>query len=69
MAPRICARISIRRVVPAGALRGITEAFSASYNLLAPEEQYAVLMVRETDIAPGGSTIVAHLFQHPCLRQ
>lgn len=36
---------SIRHVVPAGALRGITEAFSASYNLLTPEEQYAARLI------------------------
>jgi hypothetical protein len=36
---------SIRGVVPAGALRGITEAFSASYNLLTPNEQYAARLI------------------------
>ncbi|HEX9939307.1 MAG TPA: toll/interleukin-1 receptor domain-containing protein [Longimicrobium sp.] len=36
---------SIRTVVPAGALRGISEAFSASYNLLTPEEQYAARLI------------------------
>ncbi|HET7462528.1 MAG TPA: tetratricopeptide repeat protein [Longimicrobium sp.] len=35
----------LRHVVPAGALRGITEAFSASYNLLTPEEQYAARLI------------------------
>jgi tetratricopeptide (TPR) repeat protein len=36
---------SIRHVVPAGSLRGITEAFSASYNLLTPAEQYAARLI------------------------
>lgn len=36
---------TIRNVVPEGALRGITEAFSASYNLLTPQEQYAARLI------------------------
>jgi tetratricopeptide (TPR) repeat protein len=36
---------SIRHAVPEGALRGITEAFSASYKLLTPEEQYAARLI------------------------
>lgn len=43
---------SIRHVVPAGALRGITEAFSASYNLLTPEEQYAARLIAWMAPAP-----------------
>ncbi|HEU4559770.1 MAG TPA: toll/interleukin-1 receptor domain-containing protein [Longimicrobium sp.] len=36
---------SLRPVVPAGALRGISEAFSVSYNLLTPEEQNAARLI------------------------
>jgi tetratricopeptide (TPR) repeat protein len=43
---------SIRHVVPPGALRGITEAFSASYNLLTPEEQYAARLIAWMAPAP-----------------
>lgn len=43
---------SIRHVVPEGALRGITEAFSASYNLLTPEEQYAARLIAWMAPAP-----------------
>jgi tetratricopeptide (TPR) repeat protein len=43
---------SIRGVVPVGALRGITEAFSASYNLLTPEEQYAARLIAWMAPAP-----------------
>jgi tetratricopeptide (TPR) repeat protein len=43
---------SIRHVVPEGALRGITEAFSASYNLLSPDEQYAARLIAWMAPAP-----------------
>lgn len=46
------AMASIRHVVPAGALRGITEAFSASYNLLTSEEQYAARLIAWIAPAP-----------------
>jgi tetratricopeptide (TPR) repeat protein len=50
---------SIRNVVPAGALRGITEAFSASYNLLAPEEQYAARLIAWMAPAPIPMIVIA----------
>lgn len=43
---------SIRHVVPEGALRGITEAFSASYNLLTPNERYAARLIAWMAPAP-----------------
>ncbi|HEX2208813.1 MAG TPA: toll/interleukin-1 receptor domain-containing protein [Longimicrobium sp.] len=43
---------SIRYVVPEGALRGISEAFSASYDLLTPEEQYAARLIAWMAPAP-----------------
>jgi tetratricopeptide (TPR) repeat protein len=49
---------SIRNVVPAGALRGITEAFSASYNLLAPEEQYAARLIAWMAPAPVPAFVI-----------
>jgi hypothetical protein len=49
---------SIRHVVPEGALRGITEAFSASYNLLSPEEQYAARLIAWMAPAPIPTFII-----------
>jgi hypothetical protein len=49
---------SVRNVVPAGALRGITEAFSASYNLLTPNEQYAARMIAWMAPAPVPTFVV-----------
>lgn len=46
------AKKSIEHVVPAGALRGITEAFSASYERLAPEDQYAARLIAWMAPAP-----------------
>lgn len=46
------AKKSIEHVVPAGALRGITEAFSASYERLAPQEQYAARLIAWMAPAP-----------------
>lgn len=43
---------SIRPVVEPGTLRGVTEAFSASYNLLSPEEQYAARLMAWMAPAP-----------------
>lgn len=43
---------SIRHVVPAGALRGITEAFSASYERLTSQEQYAARLIAWMAPAP-----------------
>jgi tetratricopeptide (TPR) repeat protein len=49
---------SIRHVVPTGVLRGITEAFSASYNLLTSEEQYAARLVAWMAPAPVPTLVV-----------
>lgn len=49
---------SIRHVVPPGALRGITEAFSASYNLLTPEEQYAARLIAWMAPAPVPTFVI-----------
>ena len=49
---------SIRHVMPAGALRGITEAFSASYNLLTPEEQYAARLIAWMAPAPVPTFVI-----------
>lgn len=49
---------SIRHVVPAGALRGITEAFSASYTLLTLEEQYAARMIAWMAPAPVPTFVI-----------
>lgn len=43
---------TLRPVVEPGALRGVTEAFSASYNLLTPEEQYAARLIAWMAPAP-----------------
>ncbi|WP_420128350.1 tetratricopeptide repeat protein [Longimicrobium sp.] len=52
---------SIRHVVPAGALRGITEAFSTSYNLLTPEEQYAARLIAWMAPAPVPTFVIGAL--------
>ena len=52
---------SIRHVVPEGALRGTTEAFSASYNLLTPEEQYAARLIAWMAPAPVPTFVIEAL--------
>ncbi|HEX2210231.1 MAG TPA: tetratricopeptide repeat protein, partial [Longimicrobium sp.] len=52
------AKKSIQHVVPAGALRGITEVFSASYNLLTPEEQCATRLFAWMAPAPVPTFVI-----------
>jgi tetratricopeptide (TPR) repeat protein len=49
---------SVRSVVPAGALRGITEAFSASYDLLTEREQSAARLIAWMAPAPVPTFVI-----------
>jgi tetratricopeptide (TPR) repeat protein len=49
---------SVRSVVPEGALRGITEAFAASYGLLTEREQYAARLIAWMAPAPVPTFVI-----------
>jgi tetratricopeptide (TPR) repeat protein len=58
------AMASIRNVVPEGALRGVTEAFSASYNRLSREEQYAARLIAWMAPAPIPTFVIGLFGPH-----